>query len=130
MPPVLDEEHNEKQANTEILEPSINECGLIKHEHDEVLQPEVQEEQPAVEEQEPVEDIDDAESLPELETGWNTGAFEINITRCNNCHKHFEYSRHAEDEYVNEFNKVGNEITDKFPEAIIIGNHDKPSYLG
>ena len=130
LPPVLGEKHPTKPPNTENYEPSLNEWGLIKHENDEVLQSEIKEEQVVIEEHESIQNIDDTESLPELETGWNMGPFEINITRCNNCHKHFEYSRHSEDEYVNEFNKVGSDIIEKFPEAIIIGNHDKPSYLG
>ena len=131
MPPVIEEEHIVKPTPTEINEPSLNEYGMIKHEHDDALQPVIKEDPPAPEEQESVhKGNEDNESLPEIEDGWNTGAFEIHITRWNNCYKHFEYSRHSEDEYVNEFNKVGSDIVEKFPEAIVIGNHDKPSYLG
>ena len=69
------------------------------------------------------------DDLPILDEDWNYGPFEVNIIRCWNCSNHFDYSRHSEDEYINEFNAIANDITERFPEANIIGNYDKPSYL-
>ena len=67
--------------------------------------------------------------LPVLEEGWNLGPFEVNIIRWWNWFHHFEFSRHSEDQYINEFNSIGNEITERFPEAVVIGNYERPSKL-
>lgn len=129
--PVMPEDHPPIQpAKTIIDEPSLNEDGLIKNEQDQNFfhpepEPEVDEEQ----EKEPIEEQDD-ESLPELDEDWNTGHFVVNIIRCSGCHNHFDYCRHSEDEYINAFNDMGNDIIEKFPEAEIIGNHERASYLG
>ena len=68
--------------------------------------------------------------LPDLNPEWNSGRFKINITRCNQCHLHYNYSRHSEDEYVYAFNDMGNAILSIFPNVEIVGNQDKPSYNG
>lgn len=138
LPPVLGPEAKvPEQAVTVLLDKSVNEEGLIKNfAQDEEMNKAYQEklaalEEPEVEEpqEEPIEMIENT-SLPELEDGWHSGEFEVNIIRCSDCYKHFHYCRHSEDEYVNEFNRVGNDISDKFPEATIIGNHEKASYMG
>lgn len=132
LPPVRDEDQvSIPPAATANYEPSLNEEGLIKHEHDEELQQEKEEpvEEPPVEEEPAVEEEED-NSLPELDDDWNSGEFELNIIRCSECHKHYDYCRHSEDEYVNAFNEIGNEISEKFPEVNIIGNHEKGNYLG
>lgn len=69
------------------------------------------------------------DDLPTLEEDWNYGPFEVNIIRCWNCTNHYDYCRHSEDEYVDKFNAIANDITERFPEAVITGNYEKPSYL-
>ncbi len=61
---------------------------------------------------------------------WADGKFEVNINRCFDCIYHFHYCRHAEDEYVNNFNDIGDAIQSLFPNAIITGNYEKPNLLG
>ena len=109
---------------------SVNEEGLIKNkEQDENFKiPEPDPEPEPTEEEEEV--ILENNSLPDMDHEWNSGPFEVNIIRCSDCHKHFDYSRHSEDEYINAFNDLGNEINEKFGAAIIIGNHERPGYLG
>jgi hypothetical protein len=117
-------------AKTIIDEPSLNEDGLIKNQQDEnFVLPEPDQEVEEEQANELAEEQDD-ESLPELDDDWNTGHFVVNIIRCSGCHNHFDYCRHSEDEYINAFNDMGNDIIEKFPEAEIIGNHEKATYLG
>ena len=58
------------------------------------------------------------------------GEFEVSINRCSNCAAHFQFCRHSEDEFVNKFNEVGEFILQSFPHATILGNYEKPSFLG
>jgi hypothetical protein len=74
---------------------------------------------------------EEEESMVEIQDdNWNSGLFQVNIIRCSNCHYHFDYCRHSEDEFIDMFNDVGDDISDKFPEVEIIGNHERPSELG
>jgi len=61
--------------------------------------------------------------LPEK---WNEGAFIVNINRCSECFYHYNYSKHSEDEYINNFNDIGEAITTLFPNADIVGNYQRP----
>lgn len=65
----------------------------------------------------------------ELPENWADGKFEININRCEGCHLHFAYSWHAEDEYVNMFNDIGDAILGTFPNVNIVGNYELPDHL-
>ena len=38
---------------------------------------------------------------------WNTGDFEVNINRCTECVAHFDYCWHSEDEFIEQFNNLG-----------------------
>lgn len=115
---------------TELDNMSVNEEGLMKHqEQDQLFNEPKPEAEPELEE-EPEEELQDDLSLPDLDEQWNSGAFEVNIIRCSKCHLHFDYCRHSEDHFVNMFNDVGNEISEKFPDVVVIGNHERPSYLG
>jgi hypothetical protein len=58
------------------------------------------------------------------------GDFELNINRCFNCVAHFDYCWHSEDQYIDEFNSLGDGILAIFPKVQIVGNYDKPSMLG
>lgn len=62
-------------------------------------------------------------SLPDK---WNEGAFEVNINRCSECITHFHYSRHSEDEYINNFNEIGDAIVGMFPNVEVTGNYERP----
>jgi len=64
-----------------------------------------------------------------MDDDWNSGAFEVNIIRCSGCFNHFDYCRHSEDEYINAFNDIGNDILEKFSGAVVIGNYERPTYL-
>lgn len=57
-----------------------------------------------------------------LQDNWADGKFDININRCCNCFQHYMYSWHAEDEYVNYFNDMGEAILGLFPNANLKGN--------
>jgi hypothetical protein len=111
---------------------SVNDEGLIAHDQDKdfvVPQEEPEEEvEENVEEEEEAVELDN--SLPDFNDEWNNGDFEVNIIRCTECYKHFDYCRHSEDEYVNAFNELGNDIVDKFPDVSVVGNYEKGSYLG
>jgi hypothetical protein len=48
---------------------------------------------------------------------WNMGDFEVNINRCFNCVAHFDYCWHSEDQYIEEFNTLGDGILSMFPKA-------------
>jgi len=61
---------------------------------------------------------------------WNAGDFEVNINRCSNCSAHFDYCWHSEDEYIDQFNALGELILQMFPKAILIGNYERPQMLG
>ena len=61
---------------------------------------------------------------------WNTGEFEVNINRCSNCTAHFDYCWHSEDEYIEQFNSLGELILQMFPKALLIGNYERPLMLG
>lgn len=65
----------------------------------------------------------------EMPDGWLDGKIEVNINRCNECFLHYHYSRHSEDEHVNQFNSVGDAILGMFPNALIIGNYEKVAIL-
>lgn len=65
----------------------------------------------------------------ELPEGWADGKFDVNINRCDDCHFHYQYSRHSEDEFVNQFNDLGDAIQGVFPSAVILGNEEKVQML-
>lgn len=65
----------------------------------------------------------------ELPDNWAEGKIDININRCYGCYLHFSYSWHAEDEYINMFNEIGDAIIAMFPNANIIGNYELPDHL-
>lgn len=65
----------------------------------------------------------------ELADNWAEGRFEVNINRCDDCYLHYQYSRHSEDEFVNQFNDIGDAILAVFPNATISGNQEKVSML-
>jgi len=136
LPPVLPDEGEgdvpkvEKDNHTQQDQVEVNEEGLIKNEEqDQQLRTPEPESEPEVEEEEQ-EILIESSSLPDMDHEWNTGNFDINIIRCSDCHLHYDYCRHSEDEYVNAFNDLGNEISDKFSGVSIIGNHERPGYLG
>lgn len=64
-----------------------------------------------------------------LADNWGEGKFDVNINRCYNCYIHFKYSWHSEDEFVTQFNELGDAIQSIFPNANIIGNHEIPDHL-
>lgn len=66
----------------------------------------------------------------DLSQKWFDGKIQVFINRCCGCHHHFNYSRHSEDEFVSAFNEAGDTILSVFPNAVINGNHEKPSCLG
>lgn len=68
--------------------------------------------------------------LPELKEDWNNGEFEIEITRCCDCSKHFSNRSHNELQFINQFNLIGNEIKNIFPNSIVKGNFEKPQQMG
>jgi len=129
--PVLPEDHKKLLPSKTIIdEASVNDDGLIKNEQDkDFVVPEPEPEPEEEHEEVVIEEVDDS-SLPDLDPDWNTGEFSVNIIRCSGCHNHYDYCRHSEDEYINAFNEFGNVITEKFPEAVVIGNHERPTYLG
>ena len=65
-----------------------------------------------------------------IDEDWNDGEFEVNINRCHECAAHFQYCRHSEDEFVTEFNDLGEFIKHYFSNSSIIGNYEKPSMMG
>jgi hypothetical protein len=65
----------------------------------------------------------------ELPETWADGKFEVNINRCDDCFYHYSHSRHSEDEFVNQFNDLGDAIIALFPNASIVGNQEKVSML-
>eukprot|EP00831_Metopus_contortus_P060523 TRINITY_DN5242_c0_g2_i1.p1 TRINITY_DN5242_c0_g2~~TRINITY_DN5242_c0_g2_i1.p1 ORF type:complete len:1020 (+),score=217.71 TRINITY_DN5242_c0_g2_i1:183-3242(+) len=79
----------------------------------------------------PEEEVKEEEELvlPELQENWADGYFTIVINRCHDCHLHETYSRHTEDKFVDLFNSIGGEIKKIFPNAEIIGNYEKVSYM-
>lgn len=88
--------------------------------------------------QEPTEEtVDEDEEEEKMIVGviavandWNEGEFEVNINRCTQCANHFQYCRHSEDEFVTQFNDLGDFITHYFPNATVIGNYEKPQMMG
>ena len=81
------------------------------------------EEPTLIEEHNPEDDLPQEEELNEedeeekqvvgpltLSDSWAEGKFDININRCNNCYLHFKYSWHAEDEFITQFNEMGDAI--------------------
>ncbi len=76
------------------------------------------------------EEQEEEDEFPTINEDWAEGKFTVNITRCHECHLHFNYSRHSEDEYVNAFNEMASEIQTLFNVCEVIGNREKPSYSG
>lgn len=66
----------------------------------------------------------------ELPDNWSEGKLDININRCFDCYLHYRYSWHAEDEFVAQFNDIGDAIIGLFPNASIVGNYELPEHLG
>jgi hypothetical protein len=62
--------------------------------------------------------------------GWNEGDFELNINRCFNCNHHFDYCWHMEEDFVNNFNALGEFVSQVFPKVSVIGNYEAPKMLG
>ena len=67
---------------------------------------------------------------PDFPDNWADGAFEVVINHCYNCHEHSTTTRHMEYPFVDKFNRVGNEIRETFPNAVILGNYDDLEYYG
>lgn len=61
---------------------------------------------------------------------WNLGDFELNINRCSGCNAHFHYCRHSEDEYIQAFNDLGDQVLQVFPKISLVGNYEKVPSLG
>ena len=69
-------------------------------------------------------------TLPELDEAWCQGKFLVNITRYSEAFLQNQFSRHEEKEYCDFFNKLADAIMLNFPNAEIVGNHERPSYDG
>ena len=65
----------------------------------------------------------------DLPPKWNEGTFDLNINHCSECFRHYNYSRHSEDLFVQSFNDLGDSITALFPNVNIIGNYERPHLL-
>jgi len=97
----------------------------------------VQEEEPEEVEISPEEEAERMEQEEEerlvgkLEFGENfsVGKFEVVVNHCYDCYKHYHYSRHSEDEHVNQFNDLGDAIQGVFPSAVILGNIEKVPFI-
>lgn len=61
---------------------------------------------------------------------WNMGAFEVIINFCYDCHLHQTTTRHCEYWFVDKFNEIADSIRLNFPNCRILGNSEKPEYLG
>ena len=61
---------------------------------------------------------------------WNQGRFELVINHCEDCLWHYDFCRHTEDEFVNLFNAVGNELRNTFPNCDVFGNYEKVRQMG
>lgn len=65
----------------------------------------------------------------EISEGWTEGKFEVNINRCHDCHAHFDYTRHSEDQFIDKFNEIGDAIIGMFANATIIGNYERTARI-
>ena len=65
-----------------------------------------------------------------LPTNWHLGRIEVSVNRCCDCAKHFDMCRHTEVEFVDNFNRLGEAIKSRFPNATIQGNSEKVPQIG
>ncbi|CAD8213409.1 unnamed protein product [Paramecium octaurelia] len=68
-------------------------------------------------------------SLPQVPDNWNLGKFYVNITRCQNCDKHQQTTRHQEKDFIEKTEYVTNILKELFPNVEIIENEDKTDKL-
>lgn len=65
-----------------------------------------------------------------FDENWNQGEFQIYIKRCYNCHNHKRTTHHYEHQFIDKFNKIGNEVKETFPNIIILEDTNYPDYYG
>ncbi|CAK82754.1 unnamed protein product (macronuclear) [Paramecium tetraurelia] len=68
-------------------------------------------------------------SLPQVPENWNLGKFYVNITRCQNCDKHQQTTRHQEKDFIEKKEYVTNILKELFPNVEIVENEDKTDKL-